>query len=288
MSKSVYSQVIKKVGEWSIPYAANSIEVDNSGNIYLCHTRTHQVSRINTEIKPCTTQTIGGRGFHQDRFNQPKKIVAKNRQAILLLDYGNQRVVILNERLRYLEEINFNKDKYVIQNPIDIAQNINGDIYILDENVPGVTKLSQKGEVIANFAGYDWGRGSLAEPTQIVVSNANFVYVWDRSKKHIQKYDMFGVYLHSISIDGSLVRYAVSEPYIFYLTMDNTLIGYHQVEKKNESIFFNEVSQSKIVDFVVTEPLDIAERIKNRSYEQSMRKIYLLTEKSVVAYEISL
>ncbi|MCS7027864.1 MAG: hypothetical protein NZ519_03790 [Bacteroidia bacterium] len=286
-TKTVISQTLKKIAEWDIPYTANSIEVDNSGNIYLCHTRTHQISRINTEIKPCTTQTIGGRGFNQDRFQQPKKIIAKNRQAILLLDYGNQRIVILNERLRYLEEINFNKAKYPIQNPLDLAQNISGDMYLLDENVPGVSKLSAKGEFIAYFGGYDWGAGSLVEPSQITVSNANFVYVWDKAKKCIQKYDMFGVYLHTIYVESiSLTKYAVSEPYIFCLSADNKLFYYDQIEKKQ----MQEISgiEHKIIDFAITEPLDISERLKSRNYNQVSRKIYLLTDKKVVVFEIVL
>jgi hypothetical protein len=283
-----YSQVLKQVAEWQIPYPASYLEIDNSGNLYLSHTRTHQISRINTEVTPCTTQTIGGRGFEQERFNKPKRIVAKNRQAVLVMDYGNQRVAIFNERLRFMEEINFNKNEYAIQNPADIAQNISGDIYLIDENIPGVTKLSRKGEFITAFGGYDWGKGSLSEPVQIIVSNANFVYVWDRQKKCIQKYDVFGVYLHTLPIlYNKLTHFYVTEPYIFYLTSDKELYCYHQIDKKESKIELKEELNSAVY-IHITEPVDILERLKNRDYEQTTRKIYILTDTKVVMYEITL
>lgn len=283
-----FSQSLKQAGEWQIPYYAEYLEIDNAGNIYLSHARTHQISRINTEVKPCTTQTIGGRGFEQERFNKPRRIVAKNRQAVLVMDYGNQRIGIFNERLRYLEEINFNKNKYPVQNPVDIAQNVSGDIYLIDENIPGITKLSPNGDLKATFGGYDWGRGSLSEPVQIMVSNANFVYVWDKQKKCIQKYDVFGVYLHTIPVSYSqLTKFYVSEPYLFYLTSENELWYYHQIDKKSGKI--NIDSNAKpILDIHITEPLDILERLKSKEYEQSLRKMYILTDKAVLMYEIVL
>lgn len=281
------AQSLKEVATWSIPYPAEYIEVDNSGNIYLTHARTHQISRINTEIQPCTTQTIGGRGFEQERFNKPKRIMAKNRQSIAVLDYGNQRIALFNERLRYLKEIHFNKNEYPIQNPMDIAQNVSGDLYIIDENIPQVVKLSD-GNVMSTFGGYDWGKGSLLEPAQIVVSNANFVYVWDKQKNSIQKYDVFGVYLHNISLSQNKIsRFYVTEPYIFYLTANNELFFYHQIEKREEKLNVD-IPQSKIIDIHLTEPLDIVERLKSKEYTQSKRKMYLLTDSKVILYEVIL
>lgn len=282
-----FSQSLNYSKEWDIPITADYLEVDNSGNIYLSSARTHQISRINTEIKPCTTQTIGGRGFEQERFNKPKRIIAKNRQAILVMDYGNQRIAIFNERLRYLEEINFNKNEYTIKNPIDIAQNVSGDMYVIDENIPGVTKLSNKGDIIAVFGGYDWGNGSLSEPSQIVVSNANFVYVWDKQKKCIQKYDVFGAYLHTIPVSYNLKRFYVTEPYIIYLNTENELYYYHQKDKKEGNIALTK-DFKLITDIHITEPVDILERLKNKEYEQTVRKMYVLTEKKVIMYEITL
>ncbi len=283
-----YSQSLKELAEWQIPYPAAYLEIDNSGNIYLSHTQTHQISRINTEVKPCTTQTIGGRGFEQERFNKPKRIIAKNRQAVLVMDYGNQRIAVFNERLRYMEEINFNKNEYPVQNPTDIAQNISGDIYLIDENIPGVTKLSRKGEIIATFGGYDWGKGSLSEPVQIIVSNANFVYVWDKQKKCIQKYDVFGVYLHTIPVSyNKLTRFYVSEPYIFYLTSNKEVYCYSQIDKKESKMEIKEGLNS-VLDIHITEPVDILERLKNKDYEQTVRRMYILTDTKVVVYEITL
>jgi len=287
-SPLAFAQSLKQVAEWTIPYPAEYLEVDNSGNIYLSHTRTNQISRINIEVKPCTTQTIGGRGFEQERFNKPKRIVAKNRQAIVVLDYGNQRLAIFNERLRYMKELNFNKNEYPVQNPIDIAQNVSGDLYVIDENIPQVIKLSPKGEIISTFGGYDWGAGSLSEPAQIVVSNANFIYVWDKQKQCIQKYDVFGVHLHTIPVtQNKISRFYVSEPYIFYLTSKNELYYYHQIDKNEYRILFD-TPTGTISDIHVTEPIDIAERLKNREYEQTMRKMYILTNTKVIVYEITL
>lgn len=261
-------------------------DVDNSGNIYLTHTQTNQITRINTEVKPCTLQTVGGRGMSVDRFNHPTEIISKNRQNILVLDTKNQRIVSLNELFRYLDEVSFSKIESPIQNPAHIAQNLNGDLYIIDENVPQVSKFSGKGVFINSFGSYDWGEGSLTEPNQIEVSNANFVYVWDKAKQKIKKYDIFGTYLSTLNPSiPTYKKFAVSEPYLMYI-QDKKVAFYNQLTHKTREYVLN--LPENIIDIHVTEPINIVERLKNKDLSQSTRYIYVLLNKQIQVFEITL
>jgi hypothetical protein len=104
------------------------------GNILFANVQHNCISVMN--LKGEIIENIGTSGEGQCEFNGPINICADKDNNYYVLDCGNKRVQILNDKFDYISEIDlksiyekFNKDIYFSE-PLFIAATKNGDIYI--------------------------------------------------------------------------------------------------------------------------------------------------------------
>lgn len=88
------------------------------------------------------------------------------------------------------------QDKYVFNNPNDVAVTPNGDIFVADGHGAGgnnrVVKYNSKGEYIMEFGETGSERGQFREPHALAISSENKLFVGDRHNARVQIFDFDG------------------------------------------------------------------------------------------------
>lgn len=90
-----------------------------------------------------------------------------------------------------------------ISNPIDVAVDKDGSLYVVDQTGDLVVKLDSKGRYLTKFGGYGSGEGQFIQPYDVDVDGDGFVYVVDSGNDRIQKFDTEGVFITSWGTSGT-------------------------------------------------------------------------------------
>lgn len=88
------------------------------------------------------------------------------------------------------------QDKYVFNQPNDVAVTPNGDIFVADGHGAGgnnrVVKYNSAGEYIMEFGETGSERGQFREPHTLAISSENKLFVGDRHNNRVQIFDFDG------------------------------------------------------------------------------------------------
>ena len=91
------------------------------------------------------------------------------------------------------------QDKYIFNNPNDVAVTPSGDIFVADGHGAGgnnrVVKYNSKGEYIMEFGKTGSERGEFREPHALAISSENKLFVGDRHNARVQIFDFDGNHL---------------------------------------------------------------------------------------------
>lgn len=91
------------------------------------------------------------------------------------------------------------QDKYVFNNPNDVAVAANGDIFVADGHGAGgnnrVVKYNSKGEYIMEFGKTGSERGEFREPHALAINSEGKLFVGDRHNNRVQIFDLDGNHL---------------------------------------------------------------------------------------------
>jgi streptogramin lyase len=90
-----------------------------------------------------------------------------------------------------------------LQNPIGIATDASGNIYIADTNNHRIQKFDSNGTYLAQWGSLGSGDGQFNHPTGVAVDSTGNVYVVDGENNRIQKFDSNGLYLAQWGTSGS-------------------------------------------------------------------------------------
>jgi len=183
------------VGEFKNPAA---ISVDPTGALYVCDTGNHRIQKFNSQGEFLCQ--LGGFGWERKQFYQPRDIHALSTLDIFIADYQNQRIERYDRELNYISSLRSNStwdEKLQFSWPIALAFSQQRELFILDEENQKVVKINSSGKPEMQFGGYNWGIGQLKQPHQIVISNADRIFVSDSEANKIVIFDYFGNYLDS-------------------------------------------------------------------------------------------
>lgn len=113
------------------------------------------------------------------------------------------------------------QDKYIFNNPNDVAVAPNGDIFVADGHRPGknnrIVKYNSKGEYIMEFGEMGSERGQFREPHALAINSEGKLFVGDRHNSRVQIFDLDGNHLDQwtqfgrpsgLYIDGNDVLYS--------------------------------------------------------------------------------
>ena len=199
---------------------AAQIEVDSEDNLLLLFPDESQVNRYLVDYHYDSVLTVGGKSNREDGFLQPVKMSIYNRQLLYVLDETQQKLSLLNKDLKVIKENQFalrsvfddrNSEMYAIS----FAVSPSGEIFLLNQFNNKIYKINLFGEIEIQFGGLDFGEGSLLEPQDIQIDPANQIFVSEPESGHIKVFDLYGVYIYTLSIKA--------DPFVwknFHLTDD--------------------------------------------------------------------
>ena len=219
----------------SLP-AAEKIETDQEGNIYLLSPSKHRLSKLLRATAWDSVITVGGKGIREEGFNFPTQFHVPNRQSLYVLDFQNRRLLKLNVNLKVMREINFLTLQGQVPDsevsdlfPSAFAIGPTGELFLFNQDDYKVYKFNIDGRFERAFAGVDYGEGSVNDPCGIAMNSESNVFVMDCEEQEVILYDLYGVYLYRLpvpvpfywskgKVSGRTIIYLDEENLFFYNT----------------------------------------------------------------------
>lgn len=256
----------------------SDIESDNEGNIFLLNSQSNRICKYLSSSSYDSSYCIGGKGNQGEGFLNITKIAIKNRQSLYVLDFAKRKITLLNTNLKAISNLDFmtlnaegENEKEVELFPLSFDVNEWGDLFLLNYSDNKVYKYTATGYTGICFGGLDFGEGTLQEPTNLVISENNLVYVDDNNHESINIYDLYGVFQQKIDFSqkkqSNWKNFVLFAEYLL-LFNDKNVSLFHLPTNEFIPIKFPILTNEKIVDICI-----------------SVKHILLLTNLNVYIYE---
>ncbi|MGZ5799755.1 MAG: hypothetical protein ACXWJZ_03895, partial [Burkholderiaceae bacterium] len=90
-------------------------------------------------------------------------------------------------------------------NPVSIALDKTGALWVLDKKKSRVVKLSESGQIITSMGSEGSGAGQFDEPVDLAISNSGNIFVADAGNKSVLSFSSDGVFLRAMRGSGNNV-----------------------------------------------------------------------------------
>lgn len=124
------------------------------------------------------------------------------------------------------------KDKYVFDQPCDVAVAANGDIFVADGHGAGgnnrIVKYNSKGEYISEWGTTGSERGEFREPHAIAINSEGKIFIGDRYNNRVQLFDQEGNHLDYWSQFGRPSGVYIDKNDIMYVADSESNTGYQR------------------------------------------------------------
>lgn len=245
--------------------SASSITINQAGLIFIADAGSNEIIKYDTlgNVK----KTIGGYGWSASAFDNPIDIFA-NTLNVYVADKNNDRIQIFDKDLNYLSEISsgkFSNENLKFRYPVSVSVNSQGDLFILDSDNTRILKFNYRGEFQNEIGGYQSGSYTLINPKCFTINLLNQLMVLDG--QNLIVFDQFGNLLNKIKLADDFKNINASFDKVI-LIGNNRVSFYSDYIKESHKTFIN-LPEEKIIDAV--------------SFN---KKLYLLTEKKLLVYQI--
>lgn len=188
---------------WPVAPGASDLELDAEGNLWLLYPKEHAVRKYYASANYDSVLTVGGRGVGGEGFAEPTQLGATGRSEVYLLDYGNQRLVLLNTNLRVSRTLDFGAEP--LRTATDVAGEVylfpkafavgrQGELFILNQDDNRVYKYDALGRYELAFGGTGYGAGSLPDVDALAITGENFVVALSPATQTLKLFDNFGTF----------------------------------------------------------------------------------------------
>lgn len=177
-----------------------SITARSNRYIYIAGMGSHQIRQLSTNGS--VLETRGALGYDNTNFWAPSGIAWDEKNDLIWVsDTSNMRLVCYRENaagnLEFVRTIE--SSPYIMRNPMDIAIDSSGNLYVVDTGFCLVKKFDQFGNFVMSFGGRGNGDGKFRNPRGIAVDDDGFIYVSDYgtaenndAQDQIEKFDSSG------------------------------------------------------------------------------------------------
>lgn len=176
---------------------AVAFAVDPDDNVYVLDAATNELLKLSVNGR--ILAKVGGYGWTQDEFDQPKDVIAPNGLDVYVADYGNHRVQHFDRNLNFVSSFSTRDDPQTetpFGYPKSVALSRSGELFITDGENKRVLKTGASNDVEGILGDVRAGKGMLRLPERVRVSESDNVYVQDGNA--IVVFDFFGNYLRDI------------------------------------------------------------------------------------------
>jgi len=204
-----------------LPVRGERFDVDIYGTIYVLDSESCMLRVHDAQGK--LLRELGGQGWGNEQFDQPRGLWARNGLNIFVADYGNHRIQRYDRTISYVATL-YTRDSDVpalrFGYPTDVSVSRQGDLFLCDGENVRILKVNQLNKVDRSFGGPGAGKGTLSSPTMIEVGPKDFVYVLDGDR--VVVFDSFGNYLLELGPDLVLEPRAIFADEQRVLVLDRT------------------------------------------------------------------
>lgn len=186
---------IVEFGNSQAPKLSNpiGIAVDSMNNVYVADYGNHRVVKYDENGN--VLLVTGKKGKNSGEFRAPRGIwFDVYRERLLVADYDNFRVQILDPDLKVIGEVVCedpeNRRKYP---PRAVAVDHDGNIYTVMSQYNTIWKFNEKGELIRKFGSKGSKPGEFDNPRYISVDVMNNIYISDYNNNRIQIFNTEGI-----------------------------------------------------------------------------------------------
>ena len=222
---------------------------------------------VRNDARPLQPDLETGRfGTGKLYFDDPVDVAVDGEGDVYILDGGNFRIQVMNERGRFLRKWGgkgMGDGRF--NDPVALAISPDDDfLVVLDRDPARVQVFSPDGSFLLSFAGKRIGKGSMDEPADLTIDSQNYIYVVDRGRDRILKFHRSGAFVDEWGSTGRRekdladpVSVAFSEKltgFIYVLDAGKgALFVYHRDGDYRETIFLGPELLSPVSDLVRVE-----------------------------------
>ena len=177
---------------------ATAFTVDPRGNRYVLDAIQNIVVKFNPSGAP--VRSVGGYGWSDLTFDQPRDINAPNGLDVYIADYGNHRIVRYDHNLNFVSIIPPGSapegNDLPFRYPRSVAVSRLGALYIIDGDNARIVKYSNENTIDQSFGNTGIGDARLRAPVRVRVTADDRLYVQDGSL--LKVFDAFGSFIAAL------------------------------------------------------------------------------------------
>jgi hypothetical protein len=218
---------------------------------------------------------VGGEGWGENSFDQPAGMCS-NGLSIYVADYGNRRVVRLDNGLHFVSSFGptvFSDGKTEqLGSPVDVALSLENELIVLDGENNRAVAFSREGKFIRSFGDVGSFEQRMHSPRKLRTDDRGNILVLDQNG--ILEYDQFGFFVNQLSLpEGHEIRGFGVRDSLLLLATESSVLWCSRVGRALSMLGKKEL----IADGTVESIQDIALRIN---------LLLILTSHRLFVYEI--
>lgn len=172
--------------------------VQPQGSVYIVDQ--HKQSLYHYSLTNQIYTSIGGHGWGNYEFDTPTDVASSFLLDIFVTDFNNRRIQRFDKNLNYIQTY----DEQTLPSsvgrfqPRACAISTQGDLFVVELDGKRILKFDKRNQLVKEFGAFADGAGMVTDPKDIAISQADEVFVLDKSK--IIGYDIFGNYLRTLPL----------------------------------------------------------------------------------------
>ena len=232
---------------------AVSITTDGLGSVYVLDNETNEIIKYNSSFEE--VKRIGRKGWNNSEFDTPTYIDGSSGLDSIVSDGNNYRIQRFDLKLGYISSLYTNSEtflsEYKFNSPVATIIVNTIYLYVLDSDNNRVVTFPRGFVPATQFGDFRAGKGSLQEPVKILKDSKNFLYIFDKKRNAIIKYDNFGSYIKSIKAED-IRTFSLYNDNLYILNSFG--IWLYNTEKNaftEKKIFENDLKLDNITDLLI-------------------------------------
>lgn len=198
---------------------AVSITSDGKGFIYILDNDNSEIVKYSSDLKEI--KRAGKKGWNNGEFFSPTHIDASNGTNLYVSDNLNGRVQTFDLNLGFISSLLTDsetiEDKFKIRKPVCAVPINSLDLLVVDGDNPKVVFFYGSLNPLSYFGSYQSVSGALINPVKIIRDSKNNIYILDKQKKSVLRYDNFGTFISELSFED-IISIAIYSDLLYIIT----------------------------------------------------------------------